>query len=477
MPPRSAGVDDNEIVPQSSRSDDRAASIHPVTTTQALEHALEDRILDGDLAPGAHLREQDLAAGYDVARHSLRAACDALARRGLLVKRVNRGFFVPQLTEHDAAEIFELRRALEAPVVRDLAARSQIPPATRQALATFQALPDHAPWRDIVRTDVDFHAGLVQAAGNARLTRAHADLLAEIALCIVQTGQTYDTPRRSPASTRRWSRRSSPAAPTAPSASWTPTSPRASSDCRFRSDEGPRAARTAERRAVRHDRHGAGTRARRHDAADGRGRAHRRRRRGAGRRRAAAGKLRDGIRWAPGPALAGGLGVVGYQLCFFAAVDSTGVALGTVVALGSGPAFAGLLGLVLHREPLTRRWALPPHSPPPARRCSCWRAAAARTSTRRASCSRWARAPRTALYTVTSKTLLEDGHSPEGVMAVAFGLGAILLAPVLVTGDTAWLSTPGGAALAIYLGSSRRRSPTSCSPAACRSCPRPAWRR
>ena len=172
-----------------------ALSIQPVTTTQALERALEDRILDGDLAPGAHLREQDLAVHYDVARHSLRAACDALVRRGLLNKRVNRGFFVPQLTEHDATEIFELRRALEAPVVRDLAARSEIPHATRQALATFEALPDHAPWRDIVRTDVDFHAGLVQAAGNARLTRAHADLLAEIALCIVQTGQTYDSAR------------------------------------------------------------------------------------------------------------------------------------------------------------------------------------------------------------------------------------------------------------------------------------------
>ena len=76
----------------------------------------------GDLEPGAHLREADLAQEYDVARHSLRAACDALARRGLLTKRVNRGFFVPELTKRDAEEIFELRRALELPIVRDLAA-------------------------------------------------------------------------------------------------------------------------------------------------------------------------------------------------------------------------------------------------------------------------------------------------------------------------------------------------------------------
>jgi DNA-binding GntR family transcriptional regulator len=172
-----------------------AAPIHPVTTVAALEQALEDRILDGDLAPGSHLREADLAADYDVARHSLRAACDALARRGLLTKRVNRGFFVPELTKRDAEEIFELRRALELPIVRDLAAARTVPALTLQALAAFEAMPRDAAWRDIVRTDVDFHRGLVEAAGNSRIVRAHSDLLSEIALCIVQTGSAYDDAR------------------------------------------------------------------------------------------------------------------------------------------------------------------------------------------------------------------------------------------------------------------------------------------
>jgi DME family drug/metabolite transporter len=46
-----------------------------------------------------------------------------------------------------------------------------------------------------------------------------------------------------------------------------------------------------------------------------------------------------------------------YQLAFFAAVDRTGVAVGTVVALGSAPAIAGVTGLLMDREPLTGRWA------------------------------------------------------------------------------------------------------------------------
>src|SRR4051794_14249951 len=37
---------------------------------------------------------------------------------------------------------------------------------------------------------------------------------------------------------------------------------------------------------------------------------------------------------------AAGVAVAAYQLCFFAAVDRTGVAVGTVVALGSAPALA-----------------------------------------------------------------------------------------------------------------------------------------
>ena len=36
-----------------------------------------------------------------------------------------------------------------------------------------------------------------------------------------------------------------------------------------------------------------------------------------------------------------------YQLAFFAAVDLTGVAVGTVVALGSAPAFAGVAGRLI----------------------------------------------------------------------------------------------------------------------------------
>ena len=57
-----------------------------------------------------------------------------------------------------------------------------------------------------------------------------------------------------------------------------------------------------------------------------------------------------------------------------------------------------------------------------------------------------------ATYTILAKRMLRRGHAPERVMAAAFSLGAVLLLPVLVLGDTAWIATPDGLAMALFLG-------------------------
>ncbi|MCK2214700.1 EamA family transporter [Actinomadura sp. ATCC 31491] len=63
------------------------------------------------------------------------------------------------------------------------------------------------------------------------------------------------------------------------------------------------------------------------------------------------------VRRVAGPGLLlGAVAVAAYQLCFFAAVARTGVAIGTVVAIGSGPVFTGLLSWLLERRRPSRRW-------------------------------------------------------------------------------------------------------------------------
>jgi DME family drug/metabolite transporter len=155
--------------------------------------------------------------------------------------------------------------------------------------------------------------------------------------------------------------------------------------------------------------------------------------------------------WPRGPVVAGALGVAAYQLCFFAAVKDTGVAVGTVVALGSAPALAGTGGWLLDRRVPDRAWAL-------ATGLACAGVATLALAGGGSEVS----APGVVLavgagasyaaFTLASKRLLDQGHGVEPVMATLFGCGALLLAPVLVFGDAHWLTSAGGVAMAVWLG-------------------------
>jgi drug/metabolite transporter, DME family len=140
-----------------------------------------------------------------------------------------------------------------------------------------------------------------------------------------------------------------------------------------------------------------------------------------------------------------------YQLSFFAAVDRTGVAVGTVVALGSAPALAGIAGRLVDGEPLTRRWA---H----ATALACGGVLLLVLGGGGASVDPLGimlavvSGSGYATYTILAKRLLRAGHAPERVMAASFSLGAVLLAPVLLAGDVGWIATVDGLAMAVFLG-------------------------
>ena len=156
-------------------------------------------------------------------------------------------------------------------------------------------------------------------------------------------------------------------------------------------------------------------------------------------------------RWSLRAVFAAAAAVATYQLAFFAAVADTGVAVGTIVGLGSAPTLAGLFEWVLDRRRPPRRWAV-------ATALACAGVALLALSGADAAVS----APGVALavgagasyavYTLAAKRLLTAGNAPEAVMGVAFGLGALLLAPVLVIGGASWLGSAGGLAMVLYLG-------------------------
>jgi DME family drug/metabolite transporter len=141
-----------------------------------------------------------------------------------------------------------------------------------------------------------------------------------------------------------------------------------------------------------------------------------------------------------------------YQASFFAAVADTGVAVGTVVALGSAPAFTGLLGRVFAGERLEARWFA-------ATGLAC---AGVCLLTLGGGSGSEVSAPGIGLalaagagyagYALIGKHMLDRGGTPEGVMAAVFGTGALILLPALLVIDTGELLTVDGMALAAYLG-------------------------
>jgi drug/metabolite transporter, DME family len=150
--------------------------------------------------------------------------------------------------------------------------------------------------------------------------------------------------------------------------------------------------------------------------------------------------------------LVAGLFVAVYQASFFAAVADTGVAIGTVVALGSAPAFTGVFSHAFAGERLERRWFA-------ATGLAC---AGVALLTLGGSSGGQVSAPGIGLalgagagyagYAVIGKHLLDRGGTPEGVMAAVFGIGALALLPALALVDTGDLLTADGLALAAYLG-------------------------
>jgi DME family drug/metabolite transporter len=142
--------------------------------------------------------------------------------------------------------------------------------------------------------------------------------------------------------------------------------------------------------------------------------------------------------------------VAGYQLCFFAGVARTGVAVGTMVAIGSAPVAAGIMGYLVRHERISRRWV-------------------AATFLSVAGCTLLATGGgglqgsmagvllalgagfSYAAYTVSIKGLLEQ-HAPDAVMAVVFCLAAVLMSPLLFTSSLGWLAETRGLAVALHLG-------------------------
>ena len=150
--------------------------------------------------------------------------------------------------------------------------------------------------------------------------------------------------------------------------------------------------------------------------------------------------------------LLGAVGVAAYQPAFFTGTAQNGVAVGTLVALGSAPVLTGLLEWGWFRRPPGIRWA-----------CATLVAAIGVAAlsglfsggggpvTVLGIAGSLGAAASYAVYTLSTKLLLDRGWAPAAAMGATFGAAAVLMLPVLLASNPAWLAQPAGLATAAWL--------------------------
>lgn len=89
-----------------------------VTAQEAVLTSVREAILAGVLAPGARLRQEELADHFGTSRIPIREALRALEYEGLVTSEPHRGFTVTSLDANDVEEVYELRILLEGHAVR-----------------------------------------------------------------------------------------------------------------------------------------------------------------------------------------------------------------------------------------------------------------------------------------------------------------------------------------------------------------------
>ncbi|MFY0632600.1 MAG: GntR family transcriptional regulator [Vannielia sp.] len=166
-----------------------AEAFAPVTHASAavagVVSTLRDEIVRGQIAPGAALGQEALAARFGISRMPVREAIRALEAMGFVTIEANKRARVAGISLADLTDIYEMRVALEG-----LAIRAAIPHLTEAMIDAAEAIQDRIEGVDAVnfgQLNQAFHMGLYRASGRERLL-AQVDLLFNAAdryLCMV----------------------------------------------------------------------------------------------------------------------------------------------------------------------------------------------------------------------------------------------------------------------------------------------------
>lgn len=139
------------------------STVEPRTRAEFVADELRQMIASGALAPGAKLRQLEVAERFSVSTTPVREAFTALAREGLVRQDAHRGVHVFRPTIAEIRENYEIRLALE-PLATEIAARVIDDDALAEVeslLDRFERVPQLRLGTELNR---DFHLTIYRAA-------------------------------------------------------------------------------------------------------------------------------------------------------------------------------------------------------------------------------------------------------------------------------------------------------------------------
>ena len=132
-------------------------------------HVIREAILSGELAPGSHLAESQLAAMCNSSRTPVREALQRLTAEGLALSE-GRSRFVANFTYHEVSIVFDLRARIEA-YVAQIAARLITPrelDMMEQLVEEMDRL-DRGEFEAFHNLNGEFHDAILRAARSEQL--------------------------------------------------------------------------------------------------------------------------------------------------------------------------------------------------------------------------------------------------------------------------------------------------------------------
>lgn len=152
--------------------------------TRTIVEALTRAIVEHRLQPGTKLAEQKLADHFGVSRTLVRQALFQLAQKHLVRMEPARGAFVAAPNAVEARQVFQVRRLLEAEMVREFI-RNVTPAkikALREHMAQEKAAMGHDDTSERQQLLGDFHVRIAELAGNGVLAQILRDLVSRSSL-------------------------------------------------------------------------------------------------------------------------------------------------------------------------------------------------------------------------------------------------------------------------------------------------------